>query len=391
MHTAAYTPSQVGYIENHDERFNEYYKDNHVDASLSYLNYSIYPCDENGEMIKHTIGEFVNERKAKVKEISGTEIKGNQKVMSSTIVTLPETLYDADENLQKAFFQTTFDVLCDEVGKDNVAKAVIHYDEPNAKPHMHFIYVPAVVKTRKIKDETKPIWKKDPKTKQYELDENGNRIQKTNKRGTKLFEQKDLLDENGNPVRYATISQSAMFPLKRMNRFHDDVNKAVTDKMNSLGIIDTRTNKVFNINSIGIKKDYDDEMDAEFAKILNKVPIKERKSFEKYFNQLKQSRNTINRMQQKISDKAKELSQAIEETKQLKIDLKKAIDFFVESCEIAEDTNSVLGETYREQQEVKDAMDNVRKAKENATRLEVSTIDVQEMLRESDKQREIGI
>lgn len=57
--------------------------------------------------------------------------------MVEWICTLPE-----DETDQKTFFRAAYKALAKEYGEQNVIGAWVHCDEPGARPHMHFDFVP---------------------------------------------------------------------------------------------------------------------------------------------------------------------------------------------------------------------------------------------------------
>lgn len=57
--------------------------------------------------------------------------------MVEWVLTMPE-----EETNQKAFFRAAYKALEKEYGSDNVIGAWVHLDEPGARPHMHFDFVP---------------------------------------------------------------------------------------------------------------------------------------------------------------------------------------------------------------------------------------------------------
>lgn len=57
--------------------------------------------------------------------------------MVEWVLTMPE-----EETDQKAFFRAAYKALEKEYGSDNVIGAWVHCDEPGARPHMHFDFVP---------------------------------------------------------------------------------------------------------------------------------------------------------------------------------------------------------------------------------------------------------
>ena len=113
---------------NHDFRRYTSTRD-HIDPSLSHKNYNLAPAHDPWQFVKDKID---------MSKKSGGRVNSRSVAVVSTVVTLPAE-FKGDERL---FFESVFKFLCGIFGAENVVSAVIHYDEPGARPHIHFKAVP---------------------------------------------------------------------------------------------------------------------------------------------------------------------------------------------------------------------------------------------------------
>lgn len=77
--------------------------------------------------------EFMKKRISEVKHINRADVVTSV----DWVVTLPEDVHKKDE---RAFFEASFDFLCNRYGSQNVISAYVHNDE--VTPHLHFAFVP---------------------------------------------------------------------------------------------------------------------------------------------------------------------------------------------------------------------------------------------------------
>lgn len=125
---------------NHDSRKNTDNKDN-IDKDKTHLNYNL--CDiKNPEKY---IENLINKVKT-----SGGRIRKDSIVMCSCIITLPKTFLD-NEELERQFFISSKRFLDEQHGKENCISAVIHKDEPNAMPHLHYRFCPVICDEKKYR------------------------------------------------------------------------------------------------------------------------------------------------------------------------------------------------------------------------------------------------
>lgn len=117
----------------HIERTIVHSSNEDIDTTLSNQNYSLAP--DRGM----TSYDYYKERKAELYCYGRKDVK----VMAGWIVTAPK---DLPEDLQGAFFQSTYNFLSERYGENNCIQAVVHMDEKT--PHMHFCFIPTVPDTK---------------------------------------------------------------------------------------------------------------------------------------------------------------------------------------------------------------------------------------------------
>lgn len=130
MHIEKYKAPAVGGVSKHNARVWEGrgYERENIDNALIGENYNLAP--DRGDAVA-----FVNDRIAAL-ELKRAPRKDAVK-MVEWVVTLPE-----GERDERAFFESTYRHMAAEYGEDNVVAAWVHKDEPGARPHMHFDFVP---------------------------------------------------------------------------------------------------------------------------------------------------------------------------------------------------------------------------------------------------------
>ena len=130
MHLEKYKAPAVSGVSKHNERLWEGrgFERENIDNSLIGNNYNLAPPRADAV-------EFVNERIASL-DLKRAPRKDAVR-MVEWVVTLPE-----GETDERAFFESTYRHMADEYGSENVIAAWVHLDEPKARPHMHFDFVP---------------------------------------------------------------------------------------------------------------------------------------------------------------------------------------------------------------------------------------------------------
>ena len=143
-----YSKSSTYGIYYHNMRIGKKYKD--------------YKSDENVFLVKPTETYY----QSLMDTLNNKTIKNNfkpkqSKPLSEIIVrAIGEDFYSKlDKKEQIKFFQNALEYVQDQVGKDNILSAVIHYDEEKNLPHIHITYLPIIT----LKE---PITKIDKETKQ---------------------------------------------------------------------------------------------------------------------------------------------------------------------------------------------------------------------------------
>lgn len=130
MHFEKYQGCAVSGVTKHNVRLWEGrgFERENIDNSLIGSNYSVGPNRPD------PVG-FVNAR------IGSLDLKRAPRKdairMVEWVATLPE-----GENNERGFFESLYRHMADEYGEENVIGAWVHKDEPRARPHMHFDFVP---------------------------------------------------------------------------------------------------------------------------------------------------------------------------------------------------------------------------------------------------------
>lgn len=131
-HVTKFTKEQAVGIGNHIDRKTNNHTNESIDISLTPLNYSFL----NDGL------DFHVRLKNRLSAVSVLNRK-NVNVISSWVVTLPETLLNVSEHSQREFFESTHDFLVNRYGGlKNTVASVVHVDETT--PHLHYSFVPTV-------------------------------------------------------------------------------------------------------------------------------------------------------------------------------------------------------------------------------------------------------
>lgn len=112
----------------HDYRENTDKRDN-IDKTLTCNNYNLAPEHDPWQFLKDKISMSKN---------SGGRVNTRTVACVSCVVTLPQNFKDNE----RLFFETVKSYLDEIFGSGNCISAWVHYDEPNAQPHLHYKFTP---------------------------------------------------------------------------------------------------------------------------------------------------------------------------------------------------------------------------------------------------------
>ena len=131
MHVEKYKGAGVAPVSNHNARVYESrgYRRENIDSSLSGENYRLGPD-------RGPAKEWVNARVAALG--LKRRPRSDAVLMCEWVVTLPES----ERGGEREFFEAAYDAMAARYGADNVVSCWVHRDEPGARPHMHFDWVP---------------------------------------------------------------------------------------------------------------------------------------------------------------------------------------------------------------------------------------------------------
>lgn len=159
-HVQKFTKGAVGGLSIHIERKTLNHSNKDIDVDRTEKNYDL--CDKDGDM-----NARLSERLDEVHCLNRADVK----VMADWVVTLPEELKETSEEVQKRFFEETYDFLADRYGEKNVLAGVVHNDEKT--PHMHFSFVPVTFDEKKQREKVSAklvLNRKDLQTFHQDLD-----------------------------------------------------------------------------------------------------------------------------------------------------------------------------------------------------------------------------
>lgn len=147
--------------------------------------------------------------------VKDIELGPRSKPLADFVLTLPR---EFPMERQREFFEAAYEFLEKEVGRENVICGTVHLDEPKARPHMHFAFVPRVDTPEMTNDKSRPLlWIKADERKNPEHIAG---TQKLDSRGTPRWERVPRLDDNGNPIMRHTAVASKMFSRSRLKEIH---------------------------------------------------------------------------------------------------------------------------------------------------------------------------
>ena len=131
MHVEKYKGAGVAPVSNHNARVYESrgYRRENIDSSLSGENYRLGPD-------RGPAKEWVNARVAALG--LKRRPRSDAVLMCEWVVTLPES----ERGGEREFFEAAYSAMAARYGADNVVSCWVHRDEPGARPHMHFDWVP---------------------------------------------------------------------------------------------------------------------------------------------------------------------------------------------------------------------------------------------------------
>lgn len=131
MHVEKYKGAGVAPVSNHNARVYESrgYRRENIDSSLSGENYRLGPD-------RGPAKEWVNARVAALG--LKRRPRSDAVLMCEWVVTLPES----ERGGEREFFEAAYRAMAARYGADNVVSCWVHRDEPGARPHMHFDWVP---------------------------------------------------------------------------------------------------------------------------------------------------------------------------------------------------------------------------------------------------------
>lgn len=147
--------------------------------------------------------------------VKDIELGPRSKPLADFVLTLPR---EFPMERQREFFEAAYEFLEKEVGRENVICGTVHLDEPKARPHMHFAFVPRVDTPEMTNDKSRPLlWTKADERKNPEHIAG---TQKLDSRGTPRWERVPRLDDNGNPIMRHTAVASKMFSRSRLKEIN---------------------------------------------------------------------------------------------------------------------------------------------------------------------------
>lgn len=140
---AHYERKQVPVKTESGETVMEYKKfgNQDIDLTRTHLNYNLAPERERGQIA------FLQKRLSEIKVQNRADVN----VFCDWVVTMPKVYENMNksihvtpnrEQVERLFFERTYQFLADRYGEKNVISAYVHMDEKS--PHMHFAFVPAV-------------------------------------------------------------------------------------------------------------------------------------------------------------------------------------------------------------------------------------------------------
>lgn len=276
MHLSTFTKSDGGKLIAHDER--AIGERDHIDRDGPV--YDLAPAHEGGPQAKYQ------------ELIADLDLTPKSRPLASFMLTLPEAV---PEERGREFFQAAYDFLANEIGEENVVSCFVHLDEPGARPHMAFKFVPRVDTPVMTNDKTRPqVWtakdeKKNPRHKAGE--------QKRDSKGTLKWERVPKLDDAGKPIIRHTAVASKMFSKSRLTALHPKMEAALC--------------KALGMEKVGIVLDDDDEK-KRFSRMDHETFVKVTAAEEK----AKAGLEEVQQQKQEAEEKGEELESRAEQGKE---------------------------------------------------------------------------
>lgn len=144
-----YKINNLSGIYRHNERKNTNYSNQNINRKLSHLNYSIKAPYSTYTKIFQDIRKKYN-LKGMIKKVSN--------VMCEFIITSDKEFFESiGMEETKRYFQTAFNFVANynNLGKDFIVSAKVHFDE--STPHLHILFIPVVHKKDKNGNEISKI------------------------------------------------------------------------------------------------------------------------------------------------------------------------------------------------------------------------------------------
>lgn len=167
---------------------------------------------------------------ARYRELTeGLEIGAKTRPLADWVATAPETIDETDEEALRAFFQALYDFLAAKVGDERIVGAWVHLDEPGARPHMHFAFVPTVEQAVMTNDRTQPLlWTAKDERKNPEHKAG---TQKLDGKGTPRWKRVQAKDADGKPLVRRTATASKLFSKADMQGIHGEVERYLCGRL----------------------------------------------------------------------------------------------------------------------------------------------------------------
>ena len=141
-HLTKYTKGQLPHLLKHDsrakDRNGEYIRfgNQEIDTSRTHLNYNLH--ERNDGLSDY---EYIKQRGEKYLAKNVVN-RSNVNWAGSWVITLPESLREAPDEVQRKFFTVAHDFMVRRYGYENIVSAYVHNDETT--PHMHAKITPVI-------------------------------------------------------------------------------------------------------------------------------------------------------------------------------------------------------------------------------------------------------
>lgn len=133
-HHAKYNTQALGHMLGHYNRDKGCYSRDNIDPERSDLNYVLITNDRAKDGL--TDREFIDKR---CDEADHRETKATVKMVDVCLTVPKDYKGDIDR-----FFESAFSFMAQRYGEKNIIGGYVHMDEKDARPHMHFSFVPVL-------------------------------------------------------------------------------------------------------------------------------------------------------------------------------------------------------------------------------------------------------